>query len=251
LAYASDASEVSGDANGLRDIYLLDRSTGAKRLVSVGTDGTQSSTDSYAAFAVSGDGRYIVFGSTGDGLVPGASPYSPQLLVKDMHTGVVEFVASSYYGASLSGDGRFLAFDTEIAMVTSDRNGSYVTYDDVDTYVHEVGKSSTVPLVYIYQLRPSRIDFGAVRLASSNSKGFLLVNSGSNTALPITTVELVGSNPHQFTVKNTCSSPLAVGYRCWIAVAFNPTSLGYKQAQLHVVAGGIHRYRIVTGTGVR
>ena len=79
----------------------------------------------------------------------------------------------------------------------------------------------------------------------------MLINSGSNTSLPIAVVELTGPNRYQFAVKSYCKSPLALGYRCWIAVTFNPTSVGYKQAQLHVVAGGIDRYRALTGTGTR
>ena len=251
FAYESDASEVPGDVNGLRDIYLLDRSTGEKRLVSVRADGRQSSTMSYYASAVSNDGRYVVFDSLADGLVVGVRKDADQLLIKDMRTGALEYVTSSFYGASLSRDGRFLAFGTEIALVSGDRNGSTSSFDDVDTYVHEVGQSSTVPLVYIYQLRPPRIDFGTVPVSSSSSKGFMLINSGSNASLPIAVVELTGPNRYQFAVKSYCKSPLALGYRCWIAVTFNPTSVGYKQAQLHVVAGGIDRYRALTGTGTR
>lgn len=251
-AYESDEREIAGDLNDLRDMYLLDRSTGDKRLASVHADGRQSTTMNYAISAVSSDGRYVVFDSSADGLVQGVRKDADQLVIKDMLTGALEYVTSSWYGARLSRDGRFLAFDTEVALVSSDRNGSgYYSFDGVDTYVHEVGRSSDVPPVYIYQLRPSRMDFGNVRLSSSNSKGFMLTNSGSNGPLPITLVELTGPQRQQFVLKSSCKSPLDLGYRCWIAVTFRPSSFGYKQAQLHVVAGGVHRYRTLTGTGVR
>ena len=251
FAFASDKSEIPADINGLRDIYLLDQSTGKKRLVSVRADGKQSTTMNYTVSAVSSDGRYVVFDSSADGLVQGVRKDADQLVVKDMVTGALEYVTSSWYGARLSRDGRFLAFDTEVALVSSDRNGSgYYSFDGVDTYVHEVGQSSDVPAVYIYQLRPSEVDFGKVRVLASNSKGFTLTNSGSNGALPITLVELTGPQRQQFVLKSYCKSPLALGYRCWIAVTFKPSSVGYKQAQLHVVAGGVDRYRAVTGTGV-
>lgn len=252
FAYESDESEVPADVNDLRDIYLLDRSTGRKRLVSVRADGRQSTTMNYTVSAVSSDGRYVVFDSSADGLVQGVRKDADQLVIKDMLTGALEYVTSSWYGARLSRDGRFLAFDTEVALVSSDRNGSgYYSFDGVDTYVHEVGRSSDVPPVYIFQLRPSRVDFGEVRVASSNSKGFMLTNSGSNGPLPITLVELTGPDRLQFAVKNYCKSPLDLGYRCWVAVTFRPSGIGYKQAQLHVVAGGVDRYRTLTGTGVR
>jgi hypothetical protein len=131
----------------------------------------------------------------------------------------------------------------EDALVTRDLNGTK------DTYVHEVGQSSTVPDVANYYLRPLRIDFGQVAVSASQTRGFALVNAG-NVALPITSLELAGPNRFQFALKSYCKSPLPGGERCWIAVTFKPTSVGYKQAQLHVVAGGIERYRALTGTAV-
>jgi hypothetical protein len=55
----------------------------------------------------------------------------------------------------------------------------------------------------------------------------------------------------QYVLRSFCGSTLAVGAHCWISVAFQPTSVGYKQANLHVVAGGIDRHRALRGTGVR
>lgn len=144
----------------------------------------------------------------------------------------------------MSADGGLVAFATDDALVVQDLNAS------LDTYVHETGQSSTLPLVYNYYLRPLRIDFGAVRVSSSLTKGFQLVNAGT-TPLPVTLVELDGPNRPQFELMNYCKSPLPAGGRCWISVTFRPTTVGIKEVRLHVIAGGIERYRAVTGTGVR
>ena len=66
----------------------------------------------------------------------------------------------------------------------------------------------------------------------------------------IPTLEVLGLHRSQFAVTNYCGSTVAVGQRCWISVTFKPTSVGYRQANLHVVAGGIERHRALRGTGI-
>jgi Tol biopolymer transport system component len=241
VAYRSPWPEVATDTNEAWDVFLLDRSTGEKRRVSVSATGQQSNADSWP-MSVSDDGRYVAFTSTDGQLVPGAEDGQDNVLIKDMHSGAVEFVAPNGWGA-LSGDGRVFALATRESLVPADLNMSY------DVYVHEVGRSSTLP-VHSYNLRPQRIDFGEVRVSYSLRRGFQLVNTGPDT-LPLTTVEITGPNRTQFSLRNYCPAALAPTGRCWIAVSFEPTSIGEKRARLHVVAGGIERNRLVKGIALR
>ena len=61
VAFASNASNLAlGDTNGVVDVFVRDRETGATERVSVATDGTQGGKESGDP-AISADGRYVAF----------------------------------------------------------------------------------------------------------------------------------------------------------------------------------------------
>ncbi len=63
VAFASEASDVvSGDGNGLADVFVRDRLTGQTTRVSVSSSGGQANGQSSEP-AISADGRYVGFGS--------------------------------------------------------------------------------------------------------------------------------------------------------------------------------------------
>ncbi len=71
LAFSSDATNlVAGDDNGQSDVFWQDTWTGETRRVSVASNGSEGNRVSAAA-ALSGDGRYVAFGSLAANLVPG------------------------------------------------------------------------------------------------------------------------------------------------------------------------------------
>jgi hypothetical protein len=105
------------------------------------------------------------------------------------------------------------------------------------------------PSTHDFYLRPSVLEYGAVQVGSSLKNGFTLTNSGT-APLVITTIELLGLDMAQYALKSYCGSVVEVDRRCWITVTFKPVSIGYKQANLHVVAGGIDRHRALRGTAV-
>jgi Tol biopolymer transport system component len=71
VAYQSDATNlVSGDTNGVRDVFLHDVATGATSRASVNSSGAQGNGASDLP-ALSGDGQYVAFSSTATNLVPG------------------------------------------------------------------------------------------------------------------------------------------------------------------------------------
>src|SRR5258705_6726927 len=73
---------------------------------SVGTDGNQQSERS----AVSGDGRFVVFVSLADNLVPGDTNNAADIFVHDRLTGTTERVSVSSRGEEANGDSSFLGF---------------------------------------------------------------------------------------------------------------------------------------------
>jgi Tol biopolymer transport system component len=63
IAMSSNASNLGPrDSNGHRDVFVLDRATGAVTLASVGSDGATGNADSGGP-SISADGRFVVFQS--------------------------------------------------------------------------------------------------------------------------------------------------------------------------------------------
>ena len=127
VVFASRSRDlVPGDTNGWSDVFVYDRDAGTTNRISVAADGAQADGASSAP-DISADGRYVVFESAANNLVPGHAPhrpgYSPDIYLKDLHTGSVSLLSVSTGGdpvapggsswtPSISGDGRVVAFMT-------------------------------------------------------------------------------------------------------------------------------------------
>ena len=72
VAFSSEASNlVSGDSNGVSDVFVANVRTGVVERVSISTTGEQAHAPSFDAH-ISGNGRrYVAFRSTATNLVPG------------------------------------------------------------------------------------------------------------------------------------------------------------------------------------
>ena len=147
LAFASSASNlVTGDTNGVYDIFVHDRDTGETARVSVATSGTQGNDGSWGP-SISADGRYVAFHSAATNLVPGDNNATWDVFVHDRLTATTNRVSvdsdgnqgnEMSYASSLSADGRFVAF-TSLAtnLVPGDNNASS------DVFVHDCETSET------------------------------------------------------------------------------------------------------------
>jgi hypothetical protein len=123
---------VSGDHNGVWDIFVHDRSTGATQRVSVDSSGVEGNGHCYGP-SISRDGQVVAFGSEATNLVSGDTNRSPDVFVHDRGSGATEIVSVSSQGvqgsgissnASVSGDGAFVAFSSlSNNLVPSDTNG--------------------------------------------------------------------------------------------------------------------------------
>ncbi|MGZ8159790.1 MAG: hypothetical protein ACXWT4_13385 [Methylobacter sp.] len=142
VAFGSVASNlVQGDTNRKYDTFVHDRTTGRTTRVSVDSTGGQGNEHSGLA-SISANGRYVVFESGADNLVPGDANGVSDIFVHDCSTGEttrvsvnsvgVEENIGSGYSSSISADGRYVAF-TSLAdnLVPGDANGV------VDAFVHD------------------------------------------------------------------------------------------------------------------
>ncbi len=133
VAFTSFATNmVPGDTNGVWDVFVHDRDTGATTKVSVATDGTQANAT--CGFpAISADGRYVAFDSSASNLVPSDTNGTRDVFVHDRDTGATTRVSVASDGtqgndesgiAAISADGRYIAFWSEASnLVPGDTNG--------------------------------------------------------------------------------------------------------------------------------
>jgi Tol biopolymer transport system component len=141
VAFHSSATTlVSGDTNGIRDVFVHDRETGFTERVSISSGGVQGTSDSLSP-AINSDGRYVAFQSfannlvSGDTALCGTPPVTfscPDIFVRDRQTSTTERVSLSSaevqangesWSPAINGDGRYVAFYSEATnLVSGDTN---------------------------------------------------------------------------------------------------------------------------------
>ena len=151
VAFESVATNlVAGDTNGVSDVFVHDRQTGATTRVSVATGAVQAIGGSFLP-AISNDGRFVAFHSTATNLVAGDTNGGSDVFVHDRQTGETTRVSVATGGGqgtgsgqppdfapALSGDGRFVAFESiSTNLVAGDSNG------DSDVFVHDRQNGTT------------------------------------------------------------------------------------------------------------
>jgi len=142
VAFSSDAANlVTGDTNGLTDVFVRDVVNGTTERVSLGAGNAQGDHASDLP-SISADGRYVVFASDATNLVSGDTNAFTDIFVRDRQAGTTDRVsvatggaqANGYSGtlASISADGRYVAFASDATnLVAGDTNGAS------DVFVHD------------------------------------------------------------------------------------------------------------------
>jgi Tol biopolymer transport system component len=147
VAFQSYANNlVPDDTNGETDIFVRDRLAGTTEMVSINSEGIQGNSYSYSP-SMSADGRFVVFQSGANNLVPNyPRPINNlwDLFLHDRLTGTTEQVSLTdddkqpfghNYRPSMSADGRYVAFyssATNMLPNTTDANGS-----NMDVFVRD------------------------------------------------------------------------------------------------------------------
>ncbi|MCP4166381.1 MAG: hypothetical protein GY759_10865, partial [Chloroflexi bacterium] len=147
VAFTSWADTLIADDNNERgDIFVHDLITRQTERISVASDGSQSDGNSKYA-SISGDGRFVTFGSEATNLVPGDTNGASDVFVHDRATGQTTRVSissnaseanGSSYLPTISDDGRFVAFESAASnIVAEDTNGVN------DVFVHDLQENAT------------------------------------------------------------------------------------------------------------
>ncbi|MBI4986108.1 MAG: hypothetical protein HZC24_12425 [Rhodocyclales bacterium] len=119
VAFATALALDAGDRNNAIDVYRADLQTGVTQRVSVGADGTESAQACWFP-SMSDDGRYVVFNSQAEDLLPPSGSLlslAGDVFVKDMQTGELksatdfsaDMLAHGDWGV-ISNDGSYIAF---------------------------------------------------------------------------------------------------------------------------------------------
>ncbi|WP_203790950.1 PD40 domain-containing protein [Paractinoplanes rishiriensis] len=132
VAFYTDAPDVvPGDTNTVQDIFVRDLRADTTSRAGLSSTGLQGDDNSFAP-AISGNGRFVAFGSFATNLVPGDTNGVEDIFVQDRWTGVTRRVSVSGTNgegdsvsdsAALSADGTRAAFVSYATnLVPNDRN---------------------------------------------------------------------------------------------------------------------------------
>jgi len=135
VAFSSRASNlVAGDTNGIRDVFVRDRSAGTTERVTVDSSGAQAKWGGRCG-AISADGNVVAFYSASPDLVASDTNGQADAFVHDRTTGITERVSVDSAGAeankgsdhsriAISPDGNIVAFVSAATnLVAGDTNG--------------------------------------------------------------------------------------------------------------------------------
>lgn len=133
VAFESTATNLAaGDADGITDIFVRDRTLTTTTLVSQSTGGTKGNSTSDSV-SISSDGRYVAFRSQANNLVAGDTGGNSDIFVHDRNTAITTRVSidslgvqgnNFSYAPAISGDGRHVAFTSYASnLITGDTNG--------------------------------------------------------------------------------------------------------------------------------
>jgi hypothetical protein len=123
---------VSGDKNGVDDIFVLDRSKGTIERVSVDSSGKEADGRSFSA-AISADGNFVAFVSLADNLVANDGNAIFDVFLRDRAAGTTTCLSVDPTGvpgnklsseAWMTADGSKVAFSSDASnLVANDTNG--------------------------------------------------------------------------------------------------------------------------------
>ncbi len=132
VAFVSDASNlVTGDTNGVPDVFVRNTKSNATSLVSVATSGVVGNAASSDA-VISASGRYVAFKSYATNLVPGAPV--PAIYLRDLQDNTTTLVNHAADGSPIpldypgriviSATGRFVVFVGDFKVYRYDRDAA-------------------------------------------------------------------------------------------------------------------------------
>lgn len=160
VAFRSNASDlVTGDSNGVRDVFLRDQHDGETILVSRGLSGAPANGASSMP-RLSDNGRFVAFVSTATNLVESDLNAKTDVFVFDRKQSTIERISISTAGVesdgvsatpAISGNGRYVAFWSSAKNLDADPSPGIFLRDrkkGTTTRVSLTASDIPVPIVY-------------------------------------------------------------------------------------------------------
>ncbi|CAA6603808.1 hypothetical protein MTBLM1_140018 [Rhodospirillaceae bacterium LM-1] len=151
VVFASDATNlISGDTNGISDVFIHDVQTGTTTRISVDSSGNEANNGSYSP-SISSDGRYVAFRSSATNLVAGDTNVATDIFLKDTQTGTLTRISVDSSGnegnngstssPAISGNGSYVVFDSSANnLVSGDTNAA----QDIFRYEIQTGVTERI-----------------------------------------------------------------------------------------------------------
>jgi Tol biopolymer transport system component len=156
---------VSGDSNGVLDVFRYDSQTGTNALVSVTPGGTSGNGLSENP-VMSADGRYVAFDSYAHNLVSANTGPQDNVYVRDMVAGTTTLVSVNTTGVGGNGD----SFGQQITP-----DGRYVVFESYASDL-EAGDNNNTLDIFVRDLHA-----GTTTLVSVDRSGTGSANGGSQS----------------------------------------------------------------------
>ncbi len=148
IVFASTATNlVSGDTNGVEDIFVYNINTGTTTLVSHSSAGVEGNQASFAP-VFSDDANQVAFLSTATNLAPGATGGTQSLYVTNLTTGVTSLVSSDVAGGQANGLSFAPSFSHDGTMVVFASYGTNLVTGDLNTFPDIFVKNLVTGAVY-------------------------------------------------------------------------------------------------------
>jgi hypothetical protein len=186
VAFSSTAENlVADDTNETSDIFVKDLISGVTVRVSTNGAGEQANGPSLSP-RISGDGRYLVFQSEADNLVPDDTNGRKDVFVKDLVTGSIARV-------NLADDGQQANQDCGAAAISSD--GRFIAFQTAATNLHPADTSNTLDVYRVWNpLVSPELTLYGTSVAENQPAGtvFGVLATGAASAGPFTYTLVAG-----------------------------------------------------------
>lgn len=186
VAFSATATNVvAGDANNAPDIFRRDLVTGTNELVSVSTDGTQATGESYRP-RINSDGSFVAFLSYANNLVPGDTNYTADAFLHDMTAGTTVLVSAASDGTiadDWSEDPCVSTNGDRVAFFTVGRNLYENDYANQPDIMYRDMTAGTTTLVTVGDLIDEPIDGSDFARVSGDGRYVVFQSYASNLVL--------------------------------------------------------------------
>jgi phosphatidylethanolamine-binding protein (PEBP) family uncharacterized protein len=240
-------------ASGTRSaaVTLTDNATGSPQTVSLSGTGTaavaslspSSLTFASQAVGATSAAQTITLNNTGNSALSISS-------LALTGTNPNDFAQTNNCGAGVTA-GANCTINVTFTPAASGTRSAAVTLTDNATGSPQSVSLTGTGTAAVASLSPSSLTFASQAVGATSAAQTITLNNTGNSALSISSLALMGTNPNDFAQSNNCGASVAAGANCTISVRFTPSASGSRTASLSITdnASGSPQTVSLSGTG--